>query len=231
MKDANKAGFYRLATRGGKPLSNPCLSACHSVGGFTLIEVLIAIAIFALMSAVAYRGLTAILDAKHRVDAENDKWRNIGLLFTRLERDLMVAAPRPIRDSTKPYADALAGEAVIVGEYGAQLAFTRMGSPDDAGVLGAPQRVGYRLKNGNVEVLLWPVLDQAPRTLPEPNIIATDIAEMTFRYLDTNQQWQPRWPPPGIYPNGSPLLPNAVEVTITLKSGESLVRLIDLPTT
>ena len=202
------------------------------VSGFTLIEVLIAIAIFALMAAVAYRGLTAILDAKQRVDAENDKWRNIGLLFTRLERDLAVAAPRPIRDATKPYADALAGEAVVVGEYGAQLAFTRMGSPDDTGVLGAPQRVGYRLKNGNVEVLLWPVLDQAPRTLPEPNIIATDITEMKFRYLDANQQWQTRWPPPGNYPSGaSPLLPNAVEVTIMLKSGESLVRLIDLPVT
>jgi general secretion pathway protein J len=199
--------------------------------GFTLIEVLIAIAIFALMAGVAYRGLTAILETRQRVDAENEKWRNIGLLFTRLERDLAVAVPRPIRDAAKPYADALAGETVIVGEYGAQLAFTRMGSPDDTGVMGAPQRVGYRIKNNNVEVLLWPVLDQAPRTVPEPNIIATDISDMTFRYLDNNQQWQSRWPPAGNYPTGSHLLPNAVEVSITLTSGEIITRLIDLPTT
>ena len=199
--------------------------------GFTLIEVLIAITIFAIMAAVAYRGLSAILDAKQRLDVENTKWRNIAILFTRLERDLGVAAPRPVRDATRTVADAMMGEAVIVGDYGTQLAFTRMGSPDETGVLGAPQRVGYRLKDGNVEVLLWPALDQAPRTLPEPNIIATDIAEMTFRYLDRGQQWQQRWPPPGNYPTGSPLLPAAVEVTVTLKTGEKLVRLIDLPTT
>lgn len=199
--------------------------------GFTLIEVLIAITIFAIMAAVAYRGLTAILETRQRVDAENEKWRNIGLLFTRLERDLAVAVPRPIRDAAKPYADAMAGETVVVGEYGTQLAFTRMGSPDDAGVMGAPQRVGYRLKNNNVEVLIWSVLDQAPRTIPEANVIATDITDMTFRYMDNNQQWQTRWPPAGNYPTGSHLLPNAVEVSLTLTSGEVITRLIDLPTT
>ena len=35
--------------------------------GFTLIEVLIALTIFAIMSALAYRGLTSILDARDRV--------------------------------------------------------------------------------------------------------------------------------------------------------------------
>ena len=229
--------YARLSLKAKSPnggvFLHPSSFILHPSGpcGFTLIEVLIAITIFAIMAAVAYRGLSAILDAKQRLDVENDKWRNIALLFTRLERDLSVVLPRPVRDSAKPFADAMAGEAVIASEYGAQLAFTRMGSPDETGVTGAPQRIGYRLKNGNVEVLLWPVLDQAPRTLPEPNVVATDITEMTFRYLDRAQQWQPRWPPPGNYPNGSPLLPRAVEITIRLKTGESLVRLIDLPMT
>jgi prepilin-type N-terminal cleavage/methylation domain-containing protein len=66
--------------------------------GFTLIEVLIAVVIFALMATVAYRGLTAVLESKRHVDAESDKWRKAAILFTRLERDLAVVAPRPIRD-------------------------------------------------------------------------------------------------------------------------------------
>ncbi|HVK56890.1 MAG TPA: type II secretion system minor pseudopilin GspJ [Burkholderiales bacterium] len=201
-----------------------------SAHGFTLIEVLIAVVIFALMAAVAYRGLNAILDSKRQVDAENDKWRKITILFTRLERDLAVIAPRPIRDSAKPNADAMNAETTAIGEFGAQLAFTRMGSADETSALAAPQRVGYRFRDGNVELLLWPVLDQGPRTTPEANVLVSDIADMTFRYLDSHDQWQTRWPQVPV-PTGSTELPKAVEVTVTLKSGEALTRLFNISIT
>lgn len=198
-------------------------------GGFTLIEVLVAVVVFAIMAAMAYRGLTAILDSKRQIDAENDKWRRVAILFTRVERDLAVAVPRPVRDAARPYAPAMSGEAVANGEYGTQLAFTRMGSDGDAGTFGAPQRVGYRLRDGNVEVLLWPVLDQAPRTIPEVSVLVSNIGAMSFSYLDGTGQKQARWPLPGAFPQGDPRLPSAVELTLTLKSGEVLTRLFDLP--
>lgn len=200
----------------------------RSSAGFTLIEVLVALVIFALMSAMAYRGLTAILDSKHQVDAVNDKWRNVAMLFSRLERDLAVVAPLQIRAANRPFDDALAGEAVATGEYGAQLVFTRMGGADDISTLAAPQRVGYRLRDGNVEVLLWPVLDQASRTLPEGSTVISGVAELRFRYLSAAGQWQTRWPEQSV-PTGSTLLPNAVEIVVTLKSGETLTRLYHLP--
>lgn len=196
--------------------------------GFTLIEVLIAVAIFALMAAAAYRGLDAVLASHRRVEVENEKWRNAALLLARLERDLSVTAPRGIRDAVRGLAPALAGEAVAMGDYGAQLAFTRTGGGDDAVQLAAPQRVGYRLRDGKVELLLWPVLDQGPRTVPDVGVLLDGVADLKFRYWDAAGQWRDRWPAIS-GPDGDKLLPAAVEVTLTLSSGEALVRLIDLP--
>ncbi len=198
--------------------------------GFTLIEILIAVVIFALMAAVAYRGLDAILESKRHIDIESEKWRKITLFFSRLERDISVIAPRSIRDAIKGEANALVGEVTASGDYDAQLAFTRMGSGEELNMLAAPQRVGYRFRNNNVEILRWPVLDQAPNTKPSVSILMPDITALEFRYLDENTQWVSRWAPPT--PPGaksSDQLPNAIEVKLTLKTGEVLTRLFDLP--
>ncbi|MES2354172.1 MAG: type II secretion system minor pseudopilin GspJ [Pseudomonadota bacterium] len=198
--------------------------------GFTLLEVLIAIIIFALMATISYRGLTAILDSKRQVSAESEKWKKIAILFTRLERDFAVVVPRPVRGATQPYLDAFSGEQTAVGDNGAQLAFTRMGSNDDTSALAAPQRVGYRFRNGTVELLLWPVLDQAPRTVPTIGVLIDDVNDMKFRYFDDKGSPLARWPAVSD-PNGSTVLPKAVEVTVTLKSNEVLTRLFNLPIT
>src|SRR4051794_19082652 len=128
LRIKQKQSMQRTAARSHRamPVSADTLSSRNT--GFTLIEVLIAVVIFALMATVSYRGLGAILESKRHVDAENEKWRKISLFFTRLERDLSVVAPRPIRAATQPFADALNGEVNIGnGDNDAQLAFTRMG--------------------------------------------------------------------------------------------------------
>ena len=202
----------------------------NNQSGFTLIEILIAVVIFALMAAVAYRGLDAILESKRQIDIESEKWRKITLFLTRLERDFSVIAPRSIKDAIKGDANALVGEVTATGDYDAQLAFTRMGSSEELNTLAAPQRVGYRLRSNHIEILRWPVLDQAPNTKPAVSILMPDISALEFRYLDENAQWVTRWAPP-IPPGAktSDQLPNAVEVKLTLKTGEIITRLFDLP--
>ena len=198
--------------------------------GFTLIEVLIAVVIFALMAAMAYRGLDAILESKRHVNLENEKWKKITLFLTRLERDLSVIVPRSIRDAIKGEANALVGEVTASADYDAQLAFTRMGSSEEFNMLSAPQRVGYRLRNNNIEILRWPVLDQASNTKPVVSVLMSDVLALDFRYLDENAQWVTRWAPPVLPPaRSSDILPKAVEVKLTLKSGEVITRLFDLP--
>jgi len=192
--------------------------------GFTLLELVVALAIFALISVFAYRALDLVLETRIKVTAEGKKWRDITLLFTRMEQDMSRLANRPVRDSRDLLSPALIGEPVPVGEDDAQLAFTRLGLEGQSGVLGDVQRLGYRLKNGKVEMLVWPVLDQAPRTRPEAETLLSGVKGMEIRYLGAEGTWWTRWPKPGAPGE----LPRALEITLELPSGERMSRLFAL---
>ncbi len=65
--------------------------------GFTLIEVMSALLVLSLLALMSYRGLGAVLDAREHVKQETDKWRQVAAFFARFERDVELAAPRPVR--------------------------------------------------------------------------------------------------------------------------------------
>lgn len=193
--------------------------------GFTLLEILVALAIFALLTAISYTGLNAVLDSREQLAAENQKWRDLALVFGRLEQDIANAVPRSIRDSSGLNAPALAGQENRRNEDEPQLALTRTGFAGRAGNLAALQRVGYRLKQRNLEQLVYPVLDQAPLTLPQALPLASGISAFQLRYLDSRGAWQPNWPVAGT----QDAMPVAVEVAITLAPEERITRIFLLP--
>lgn len=192
--------------------------------GFTLIEVLVALSILAVMSFAAYRGLSVLLDARDRVEQENRQWREIALFFSRIENDLDNIVQRPIRIASGLNAPPMAGVPAVQNPDDSPLAFTRGGYADHDGLLSAPQRIGYRLRNGALERVTWPVLDQAPLTQPEGNPVLADIESLEVRYLDPQGQWQTRWPPAGKENE----LPSAVQIRITPVGGETLERVFAL---
>lgn len=195
--------------------------------GFTLIEILIAISIFAIMSAFAYRALSSILNARERVAQENQKWREVSTFFARLEADLANAVARSIRNSNNLQVNSFVGNATFTNDSEGQLMFTRMGLPGASGTLAAPQRLGYRVKQGNVEELVWPVLDQGPRTLPAVYALLGGVNSLAIRYMDRNKAWQSSWPLPLSNATAAPQpIPIAVEVALTLDSGETITRVL-----
>jgi type II secretion system protein J len=105
------------------------------------------------------------------------------------------------------------------------LAVTRSGSALQENALAAPQRVGYRLREGAIERLAWGGVDAAPRDEPTSVAVLKQVTSLGFRCLDTKGEWQSSWGPPGA---ATPVLPAAVEVTLQLASGEKIVRLIDI---
>ena len=241
----------------------------RSSTGFTLIEVLIAITIFAIMSVMAFRVLTIILETRDRVDRENKKWREIATAVARIEQDLLSFRDRRIRDSGGIEQAALVGVQVPLGDQG-NIMLTRAGYTDQPGARGAPQRVGYRVKDGILEQLAWPVLDQAQRTRPNVNVVLRGVSGFEVRYLDArngpfNAPWLNQWPPPGTFqatptpgttetstpptagtpatpaapgapgtpatPGAAPApprdpIPGAVEIALSLASGERITRVI-----
>ena len=195
-----------------------------SVSGFTLIELLVALTIFALMSAMAYRGLNAMLETREQVLQDNRKWREIAMLCSMLQRDLRGGVNRPVRDTYDVRAPAFIGKTQALNDDDAQLVFTRMGLPGQAGALADLQRYGYRLREHKVELLVWPAVDLAPRSRPAVNPVLDKVAGFDLRYLDPAGMWQASWPVLG---QEHPL-PRAVEVKLTLQSGEQITRIFAL---
>lgn len=194
--------------------------------GLTLIELMVAVALLALITSMAYRGLDSVSRSGERSLAESDHWQGVALFFERIGADVAQPAHRPVRpgaENSAPLAEwwgRPAGDASAVDPAAAQLEFTRK-SPRGRDEV----RLGYRLRDDKVELLLWPVLDRAPGTQPEVYVVLEGVGSLQFRYLDSAGAWQEIWPVAGV----REALPRAVAVDITLKDGVTLHRLFALP--
>lgn len=189
--------------------------------GFTLLEVLVAIGIFALFSTMAYGSLTRLLENRERVEAERLFWRELALAFGRMQDDFAFARNRQVRD-----ADGLQLRPAFRGEPTDQRAlaepsveFTR-GGVTSVGPLPDLQRIGYRLADGILYRVYWPALDRAPDAQPVSVALLEDVEEFQVRYHDT--AWTDHWPPLG--QTAFPALPRAVEVTLKHRTRGSYTR-------
>lgn len=196
--------------------------------GFTLIEVLVAIAIFGIMASVAYRALTSVLESRERLDGEHRKWRALSIAFSRIEQDLGAIRARPARDTGGVMQPPLVGVQVLRNANEGQIMFSRAGYTDEKGVPGAPTRVGYRARDGMLEYMTWAALDQAPRTEPNVSQLLQGVQELRARYLDATGQWFERWPAGSAInaplDDAKAILPRALEFEVQLQSGERIRR-------
>jgi general secretion pathway protein J len=203
----------RVARRSGGP-------ATSLRTGFTLIEILIAVAIVALLSLLGYRALAALSDSEEKLSMEATRWRTLDLFFARLEGDLRQAVPRPARLSD-------AREAAWVGDTDSAgngvLAFSRAGPEFALEPTSAGARMGYRFRDGSVEVLYWASYDRPANVAPAAYPLIAGVATFQLAYLAKDGSWLDAWPR-----TGEADLPRAVKVDLTLASGEKIERWLAL---
>lgn len=198
--------------------------------GFTLLEILVAISIFAIVSAMAYGALMQMLRNRDQIEAERDFWRGVAVTFWRLDDDLAQARLRDVRDIDGTRLPAFRGQPVDPRPLALpSLEFTRGGvDPGDETQQSDLQRVGYRLVNGKFERIVWPVLDRAPDTQPITSTLLTNVRDVQFKfYADANRTFNV-WPvplEPGANTPPPNSLPRAVEITITIAHRGTFSRL------
>jgi general secretion pathway protein J len=200
--------------------AHPACRAGVATRGFTLLEVLVALSILALLSVLGYRAIASLTDSEVRLTGETRHWRSLDLLFTRLEADLRAALPREARAGN---GTQRAWEGSTDGAGNALLTFSRAGPDFALDVGSAGQRLGYRLREGAIEVLYWPYLDNAPLATPTAHALADGVAGFRIEYLDRGGSLREAWPFPG-----EAALPRAVRVELTLAGGETVERWLAL---
>ena len=195
--------------------------------GLTLIELLVAVAIFGVLSVTAYAGLNRLLDQRAQLEHEREYWRDLSLMFVRLGDDLAHARDRPVRDQAGiDKLPALRGQPTDTRALGEPaLEFTRGGELTYGTARRSDlRRVAWRLREGRLERLTWPVLDRGPVTAPIESTVLAGVEAFELRFLAATGAGSPVWPA-GTQATQTAALPRAVEVNLTVAGRARLTRL------
>jgi general secretion pathway protein J len=183
--------------------------------GFTLVELLVSLFIFGLISAAGVALLSFSVRAQEVADERLDELAELRRASALLAGDLGQAAPRLARDEAGHSWPAFAGGSGA-GE-GLALALVRRGWENVDG-LARPslQKVEYRLAGGRLERRAYPLVDGAA---PLPAVAMLDgVRRLRLRYRDERGEWRDRWDP-----SDPAALPLAVELELDAE-GSGLTR-------
>jgi general secretion pathway protein J len=198
----------------------------HRQRAFTLIELLIAMTIFAVLAVISYRALDSLIKTREHLHVQSNRLRDVALLFARLENDLAAIIDRPVINADGLEEPSLRLSPLLPAENDATLVFTRSGFAGSIGTSSGPQRIGYRLRDGSLQLLIWPALDMAPRTQPQAHEALTEVREATWRAMDRAGNLVTDWQSKPV--QGTTYFPEALELSITLASGEQYTRMFAL---
>lgn len=196
---------------------------CRAVG-FTLVEILTALAIFGVIGVLATRIVVGMIDlgasTREHAEALADLQRAMGIV----ERDIEQLVYREVRDELGDPLPALIATGVSL------LELTRMGWQNP---LRAPradlQRVAYVLRDDKLVRLYWPVLDRAPDTRPVAQLLLEGVTDARFAVFDENGEKHGHWPLPAEAEEADELRLAAVEMQLVLESHGLLHRLWLVP--
>lgn len=194
---------------------------------FTLIEVLVAFAIFGILAAMAYGALGQTLLSAELVGERMNRLQAVQRTVRHLSQDFLQLAPRPVRlelgDSIGP-----ALQTDLRSDYALELTRGGWGNPATL-PRGTLQRAAYRLEDGELVRYYWTVLDRTLSNEPVGVTILDGVESLVFRYLVDSGDWIEQWPPtnaPG--PLGLRQRPRAVEIILTLEDEGELRRLVEV---
>jgi len=199
----------------------------HRTSAFTLIEVLVSLAIFAILAALAYGVLNQTLANAEMLSERMDRMQAVQRTMRILSEDLFQLTPRPVRlELGDDYGAALQTSLVT----GFALELTRGGWNNPLALpRGTLQRAAYRIEEDKLLRYHWNVLD---RTFSNELIGVTlldGVENIVFRFMRDNGEWTDQWPPQGATGSlGLRQRPRAVEIVLTLKGEGTLSRLIEV---
>lgn len=194
--------------------------------GFTLLELLIASIIFAIMAVMAYGGLENVIQNSKSSEQALQRLQQVQQCVSTLNRDFSQIIQRDIRDdygNSQPYLTAGSNIDSLVE-------FTRGGRVNPANLLRSSLlRVAYRFEDGKLVKLQWPHLDRAQNSEPKQTVLIDNLENVTIRFLDDKAEWQEQWPPlstaSGSTPGADIVTPVAIEIVIQLKDWGDVRRL------
>jgi len=198
------------------------------VRGFTLVEILVATVILAVMGVMSYRAVSEARVAAEYANGHMDRLREVQRAMNLLATDFRTLAPRPVRERIGDgYLASLLRDPNAVS----LVELSHAGWSNGAGTpRGTVQRVAYRLEERVLVRDHWNVTDPTLANPPVERRLLAQVERIEIRYLNAGREWVTQWPPlggPG--DTGYRARPLAVEIAVVLGDYGEIKRLIEVP--
>lgn len=189
--------------------------------GFTLIEILVAMFIFAIISVILVTGLKSVINAESGTENHAKRLRQLQMALVLISRDLEQAVNRPILNEAGMEEAAFKGDAH-------QLTFTHTGLmtvPTET-VHRSLERTQYIWRDHSFWRVSWSALDRAPKTTRSERLLLENVDRVNIEYLDANNHVSTTW-----ISNKQPKtsLPKAVRIIFTLSNWGELSQRYVIP--
>ena len=193
--------------------------------GFSLIEMVVAIGIFAIIAAISYAAMNQFIDTRDALEDRHRSLAKLNLFFAMMERDLRYAQPRSIRDGLGETEAALvAGDDGFLAQ-GEVLRWTTSNPNTEFVELQSLQRIALRKGDDNLYRVSWRVLDRDFDSVGSSRRILENVSNLSVRFFryDTDNALlsEEIWLDPERLPAG-------MEMIITLNDGHEYRRVIEI---
>lgn len=199
--------------------------------GFTLLEVLVAITITAVIGLGVWQVLSGVIMSRDRVDELAEQFAGLQRTMLLLERDITQIVNRPARDIYGDFQPALTSR-----EPDFSLMLTRQGWRNPLGIRRSRlQRVAWEYTGSELRRRYWPVLDQGQEENSRDVLLLEGITAFDVRFLNEQNDWAAEWPSENTMASLSPgkrpdiVLPQAIEITLEHGRFGDLVRTFVFP--
>ena len=159
--------------------------------GFTLIEILVALFIFALVALISGQLLSRTLSAQDQLQDRGERLALVHRAMQIIQRDLLQLTNRSIRD-----ADGFGSLAPLLINTDGFIEMTRVGWRNPLRHRRSEmQRVSYRLEDEKLVRGYWHTLDRGYDAEPAFQTLLEEVKRVEFYVLDTQGEEHKFWPP------------------------------------
>lgn len=193
--------------------------------GYTLLEIMIALAVFAILSTITASAMYQAFDTRARVNVQANRLNEVQLALILIARDTEQILERAVR------GDEMRMFPPFVGQKN-YIEFTRGGlvNPNEMELRSTLQRVAYKCDGDKLVRRSWDALDTTNRNRYLDKTILEHLDGCKFSYLASNRQILPEWREYAVQQNQKKeTLPIAIQVTLTIPSMGNTSLLFALP--
>lgn len=189
----------------------------HSLG-FTLIEILVAMAIFTIIGLASTGVLTSVINSDQLSSERFEQLEELQRAMLTIERDILQIVPRALRVNGEPVAVVLSGGEDVFDSDTDGLGFVRAGWHNPQMLLprSTLQAVGYRIQEQQLQRLYGNYVDNVIGYEPKVKILLSDIEDFQVSFLTEAEQLEE--PEEWKETYSSATLPLAISITIVSKT-------------